>query len=79
MTNTSAQNSSEKLTVDDNALARELAGEHDQNLALLEDRLGVRIDPRGNEFTVTGGVDARSRTISALKRLYKRLEDGGKR
>ena len=73
---THSETAIERIRFDDNDLAKELAGSHDQNLALLEDRLGARIDPRGNEFAVSGPPDARQRTVQALKHLYQRLRDG---
>jgi phosphate starvation-inducible PhoH-like protein len=66
----------EYVTFDDNRLAAELSGEHDANLAILEDALGVRIDPRGNRFAVSGDSAARTRTVSALTSLYGRLQRG---
>ncbi len=64
------------IDFDDNKLAAELSGSHDAHLAILEDALKVRIDPRGNRFAVSGDPDARGRAISALKRLYARLKRG---
>ena len=66
----------EHIDFDDNRLAAELSGGHDEHLAILEDALGVRIDPRGNRFAVTGEVSARRRAMRALSDLYARLERG---
>ena len=46
------------LVFNDNRLASMLFGEFDQNLALLEQRLGVDIVSRGNEVTIKGSGDA---------------------
>ena len=64
------------IDFDDNRLAAELSGSHDAHLAILEDALDVRIDPRGNRFAVTGKSGARDRAVAALKRLYERLKRG---
>ena len=66
----------EHIDFDDNRLVAELSGEHDAHLSILEDTLDVRIDPRGNHFSVRGGAAARGQTIRALNKLYKRLQDG---
>ncbi len=64
------------IDFDDNRLVAELSGQHDAHLAILEDALGVRIDPRGNRFAVSGESDARARAIRALTQLYEKLERG---
>jgi phosphate starvation-inducible protein PhoH and related proteins len=62
------------IEFDDNRLVAELSGQHDAHLTILEDALGVRIDPRGNRFAVSGR--ARARAIRALTALYEKLERG---
>jgi phosphate starvation-inducible PhoH-like protein len=66
----------EHIDFDDNRLVADLSGAHDAHLAVLEDALGVRIDPRGNRFAIIGKTAARRRALSALKALYGRLERG---
>lgn len=66
----------EHVDFDDNRLVAELSGGHDEHLAIIEDALGVRIDPRGNRFAVTGEVAARRRAIAALYDLYGRVQRG---
>ncbi len=66
----------EHIDFDDNRLVAALSGEHDAHLSILEDSLGVRIDPRGNRFAVTGGTSARMRAIAALSSLYAKLQRG---
>ena len=46
------------MTFDDNRLASVLFGQYGQNLALIERRLGVTADSRGNHATIEGGRDA---------------------
>ncbi len=61
---------------DDNRLVAEISGGHDEHLAILEDALGVRIDPRGNRFAITGEASARRRAVAALGDLYARAMRG---
>jgi len=61
---------------DDNRLVAGLSGEHDAHLAILEDALDVRIDPRGNRFAVRGAASGRARALGALHELYGRLTRG---
>ena len=64
------------LTFDDNRLLSHLFGEHDQHLALIEDRLGVSVMPRGNRVAIIGTSDAQENARQILTNLYKRLSDG---
>ena len=64
------------VTFEDNRLARELFGEFDQTLALIEQRLGVDAVARGNEVTLRGSADGLARARLALDTLYHRLEAG---
>jgi phosphate starvation-inducible PhoH-like protein len=66
----------ELLSFADNRLVAELSGEHDANLMILEEVLGVRIDPRGNRLAVSGPPGARARAAEALNALYRNLESG---
>ena len=66
----------EHIDFDDNRLVAALSGEHDAHLSILEDSLGVRIDPRGNRFAITGDASARARVRAALTLLYERLQAG---
>ena len=78
MPNTNSQEEPAVLQVEfrDNRLIAELAGEHDANLLVLEQELGVQITPRGNRFHVEGEESACERASVALKSLYGRLERG---
>ncbi len=62
------------IDFDDNRLVADLSGEYDSHLAILEDVLGVRIDPRGNRFAVRGPESARGRAVAALTALYEKLQ-----
>ena len=60
----------------DNRLLIDLCGEHDRNLAQIEQKQGVQILRRGNQLTVLGEPDLRARTVEVLQNLYERLETG---
>ncbi|MFN3230792.1 MAG: PhoH family protein [Alphaproteobacteria bacterium] len=75
-----AQNPQEEGTLvidfDDNALLPELFGEYDRNLALIEDRLGVRLSSRGNRVSISGSKDIAKTAKAVLRSLYGRLRNG---
>ena len=64
------------LTFADNRLAQLLYGDYDQNLALIEKELGLRIGSRGNRVELSGGEGAVARAADVLEALYQRLEEG---
>jgi phosphate starvation-inducible PhoH-like protein len=64
------------VAFDDNRLIPELFGEYDQNLARLEQRLGVEAVARGNQVTLRGEAEALGRARLALDMLYGRLQHG---
>ncbi len=64
------------LAFDDNRLLSLLCGEHDENLALVEHRLGVDITPRGNRVAVRGLPAARDAARDVLSSLYSRARRG---
>ncbi len=64
------------VTFDDNRLLPHLFGEHDQHLALIEDRLGVEVMPRGNHVAILGQSDAQEHAREVLASLYDRLSNG---
>jgi phosphate starvation-inducible PhoH-like protein len=68
--------SDETLVFDDAKLVRDLCGPTDAHLALIENALGVRLDPRGNEIDLTGGEHARLQAKGVLEQLYIRLDNG---
>jgi phosphate starvation-inducible PhoH-like protein len=65
------------LAFDDNRLASVLFGQYGQNLALIERRLGVVADSRGNHVTLEGPRDACEQARRVLEGLYERLKRGG--
>jgi phosphate starvation-inducible protein PhoH and related proteins len=64
------------LEFDDNKLASSLFGRHGENLALIERRLGVAADQRGNHVTLAGARDACERAQHVLDLLYAELKRG---
>jgi phosphate starvation-inducible PhoH-like protein len=64
------------LQFDDNTLLPLLFGEHDRNLARIEQRLGVRLSSRGNRLAIEGPHSNREAARDALLALYDRLRRG---
>lgn len=65
-----------ELAFDDNKLAAQLYGDFDQNLALVEQRLGVTATPRGNHVLLKGGATGVDQARRVLESLYALLEEG---
>jgi phosphate starvation-inducible protein PhoH and related proteins len=64
------------LTFDDNRLASALFGQYGENLALIERRLGVVANSRGNHVTLEGSREACEQARRVLENLYERLKNG---
>jgi len=73
-----AQNNATQITLtfDDNRLASVLFGQYGQNLALIERRLGVAANSRGNQVTIEGTREACDQARRVLESLYDRLKHG---
>jgi phosphate starvation-inducible PhoH-like protein len=73
-----ANGSEESLVVffDDLRLVRDLLGDYDANLAVLEDRLGVQAVVNGNAVSLRGPEQSRETAKSVLEQLYGRLAQG---
>ena len=65
------------LAFEDNRLASLLFGQYGQNLALIERRLGIVAEQRGNHVTLDGPRDAVERARHVLEGLYEQLRRGG--
>jgi phosphate starvation-inducible PhoH-like protein len=74
----SANGREEPLIVffDDIRLVRDLLGDYDANLAVLEDRLGVQAVVNGNAVSLRGPEQSREAAKSVLEQLYGRLAQG---
>ncbi|CAJ1391539.1 unnamed protein product [Effrenium voratum] len=66
------------MTFDNNHHARALFGQFDQNLALIEQMLGIDVRARGNQVTIKGDPLATEQARRALDWLYDRIEEGGR-
>jgi len=63
------------LDFEDNTVIIDLYGEHGRNLKMIENALGVDIDVRGNQLTISGdeaGTDIAQKACSQLYRLIER-------
>ncbi len=65
------------LAFDDNKLASTLFGQYGQNLALIERKLNVVADSRGNHVTIEGPREACDQARRVLETLYEQLKSGG--
>src|SRR5512143_2045373 len=61
---------------DDLRLVRDLLGDYDANLAVLEDRLGVEAVVNGNAVSIRGPEASCATAKSVLEQLYGRLAQG---
>src|SRR5947209_18434499 len=64
------------LAFDDNRLASVLFGQYGQNLALIERRLGVAAEQRGNHVTIEGSRAACEQARLVLDGLYEQIKSG---
>jgi phosphate starvation-inducible protein PhoH and related proteins len=64
------------LAFEDNRLASTLFGQYGQNLALIERRLEVLADQRGNHVSIAGSRDGVEQARRVLEGLYERLKHG---
>jgi len=65
------------LSFEDNKLASTLFGQYGQNLALIERKLNVVADSRGNQVTIEGARGACDQARQVLETLYEQLKNGG--
>ena len=64
------------VAFDDNRAASVLVGPYGQNLALIERRLGVVVDSRGNHITIRGSRDGCDAARRVLENLYTQAQRG---
>lgn len=65
-----------ELAFEDNRLVSQLYGEFDQNLALIEQKLGIQTISRGNHVFLSGSNVAVDQACRTLETLYEMLENG---
>ena len=66
------------LAFDENRLLSELFGEHDEHLALIEERLGIEVTPRGNRVALQGPASAIDTGRKVLLALFDKLRRGAR-
>lgn len=64
------------LAFEDNKLASVLFGQYGQNLALVERKLGVKADSRGNHVTLEGSRGGVEQARHVLEGLYEQIKRG---
>ena len=64
------------IDFDDNRAASALVGPYGQNLALVERRLGIVVDSRGNHITLAGSRDGCDAARRVLETLYAQAVQG---
>ncbi|MBX9796685.1 PhoH family protein [Sphingomonas sp.] len=72
----SGERSRAELIFDKPQLMAELFGQFDQNLLLIENRLGVYITARGNRVGLEGSAEAVAAARDVLNGLYRRISRG---
>jgi len=60
-----------QVEFEDNRLLPAVFGEHGRNLARIEQLLGVSLNNRGNQVTISGALEAVETARDALDRLYR--------
>ena len=65
------------MDFEDNGVLALLIGEHNQNLAHLEQRLDVSLNSFGNSIKINGKADAVKRTQSVLENMYRTINETG--
>ena len=74
-TKTDDKKTSKKLQLqfEDNHTLSLVCGQHNENLARIEQELEVSLDSFGNQISITGPADSAAQASEVLKSLYKRL------
>jgi len=65
-----------RVTFDNNELVRSLYGERNGNLRLIEKRLNIIINIRGNDLILEGGLSDLELAENLLNQLYELLKEG---
>ena len=64
------------LTFDNNRIASALFGQFDENVARIEQKLGVDLRSKGNQLSIRGDPSATEQARRALDHLYELLQKG---
>jgi phosphate starvation-inducible PhoH-like protein len=70
------QATTKKVTFSDNELARSLYGESNRNIHLIEKKLNVAVNIRGNDIVLQGGISELEIAERLLTQLYELLKEG---
>lgn len=65
-----------QLQFEDNHILSLACGQHNENLARIEQALDVSLDSFGNQITIAGPAEAMQQAGDVLKNLYKQLASG---
>lgn len=65
-----------KLVFEDNQHCRDLYGNRESHLRIIEEELGVTLRARGNELTLSGPEEQIAHAHSAIEQLYATLQKG---
>lgn len=65
-----------QLTPFDNKRLLNLCGQLDEHLQLIENRLDVKINNRGNQFQLEGNKNSVKVAVTVLKKLYQQTQEG---
>jgi phosphate starvation-inducible PhoH-like protein len=68
--------STAKIDLKDNELARALCGGHNENLKVIERRLGIRVGQRGSELHLFGPPDAVALAVNLIEQLGDVIRKG---
>ena len=69
---------SQILELEDNKVLVDLYGQHDENLAKIENNFGIHISYRGNVIELRGNQEACSSASKLISDIYKKLANGKK-
>ena len=69
---------SQILELEDNKVLVDLYGQHDENLAKIENNFGIHISYRGNLIELRGNQEACSSASKLISDIYKKLANGKK-
>jgi phosphate starvation-inducible PhoH-like protein len=70
------QNATEKISFDDHNLMKNLCGEHDKNLKLIEKLEPVKIKAWGNNLSISGQDGNVQKISTMLRQLYSIMDKG---
>ena len=68
--------STAKVDLGDNALAQTLCGNHNENLKLIERRLGIRVGMRGTELLLSGAPEQLAFGVRLIEELTEQIGTG---